>query len=318
MAFVPGSDAPALTPAQLETLEQIRPPAEDRPTYRSTLRLELLDRLERELVDVADQLNDPLWVSKRALQAVHGCEAAHEAEQGMPFDYTVPTARGQVFHKAVELSVHLGTRRQPLELVDEAVASLMSKENKLADFLQTTGEVARAELRSDIGALVTTFLDTFPPLRPAWRPTTEAARRAGLHRDVIMLYGRLDLTLGGPSDTTAGRVIVELKTGRPATQHHDDLRFYALLESLVTGVPPLMLATFYVDAGRVQTEMVDEQLLETAMRRTIDGATRLAELRAGDVEARRVPGPPCRWCSISADCEPGSQWLEEQDESTGW
>lgn len=307
-----------LTPAQNDTLDQIRPAADERPTYRSTLRLELLDRLERALVDTADRLDDDLWVSKRALQAVHGCEAQHEAEQNQPFEYTVPTARGQVFHKAVELSVHLGAKRQPLELVDEAVASLMAKENKLAEFLQTAGEVHRAELRSECGALITTFLETFPPLRTAWRPTTEAPRRVGLHRDRIMLYGRLDLTLGAPADTTAGRVIVELKTGRPAFGHQDDLRFYALLETFVTGVPPLMLASFYVDAGRVHTEAVDETLLDTAMHRTIDGVLRLAELRSGEVEPRRVPGPPCRWCALAEDCEPGTAWLESESEASGW
>ena len=80
----------------------------------------------------------------------------------------------------------------------------------------------------------------------------------------------------------------------------------------------MLLATFYVDAGRVQTEPVDEQLLETATRRTIAGVKRLAELRRGDGVAQRVPGPPCRWCSIASDCEPGQRWLEEQDESAGW
>jgi hypothetical protein len=315
---VPDPAREPLTPAQQETLEQIRPPAEERPTYRSTLRLDLLHRLEGALVDVADDLDDALWVSKRTLQAVHGCEASHEAEQSQPFEYTVPTARGQVFHKAVELSVHLGAKRHPLELVDEAVASLMAKENKLADFLQTTGEIDRAELRSECGALVTAFLDTFPPLRAAWRPTTESPRRVPLLRDKIVLFGRFDLTLGGPVDTTAGRVILELKTGRPTSQHQDDLRFYALLETLVTGVPPLLVASFYVDAGRVYTERVDEPALEAAVRRTIDGVQRLAALRAGEVEPRRVPGPPCRWCSIAHDCEIGARWMEEQDEASGW
>ena len=129
---------------------------------------------------------------------------------------------------------------------------------------------------------------------------------------------RFDLTLGGPVDTTAGRVILELKTGRASSQHQDDLRFYALLETLVTGVPPLLVATFYVDAGRVHTEDVNELMLEAAVRRTIDGVKRLAALRNGDVEARRVPGPPCRWCGISGDCEPGLQWMQEQDEASGW
>ena len=133
-----------------------------------------------------------------------------------------------------------------------------------------------------------------------------------------MLHGRLDLTLGGPSDTTAGRVILELKTGRPTAQHLDDLRFYALLETLVTGVPPLLLASFYVDEGRVHTERVDEPLLEAAMRRTIDGIRRLVDLRQGHATARRVPGPPYRWCPISDDCEPGAQWLGEQLDASGW
>jgi hypothetical protein len=301
-----------LTPAQQETLEQIRPPSEDRPRYRSTLRMDLRMRLEGELVDTAETLDDSLWVSKRALQSVHGCEAMHEAEQDRPFEYTPPTARGQIFHKAVELSVHLGGKRQPLELVDEAMASLESSETKLADFLRTAGEVTRAELRSDIGSIMTAFTETFPPLKMAWRPTTEAPKRAPLCSDKIMLHGRCDLTLGAPSDTTAGRVIIELKTGAGNAAHRDDLRYYALLETLVTGVPPLMLASFYVDAGRIETEMVTEDLLEAAIRRTIAGVQRLGRLRQRGEVPRRVPGHPCKWCPISDSCEPGSLWLEEQ------
>ena len=68
-----GPPTSPLTPAQEQTLEAIRPPAEERPSYRSTMRLELMDRIERALVDTADRLDDDLWVSKRALQAVHGC-----------------------------------------------------------------------------------------------------------------------------------------------------------------------------------------------------------------------------------------------------
>lgn len=300
-----------MTPAQLETLEKIRPSGEDRPSYRSTLRLDLRNRLESGLVDTAEGLDDSLWVSKRALQSVHGCEALHEAEQDRPFAYSAPTARGQVFHKAVELSVHLGGKRAPLELVDEALASLEASETRLADFLQTAGEVTRAEIRGEVGSLVTAFLETFPPLRMAWRPTTEAPKRAPLCSDQIMLHGRCDLTLGAPNDTTAGRVIIELKTGRGNAAHRDDLRFYALLETLVTGVPPLMIASFYVDAGVIQTEMVSEETLEVAVRRTIAGVQRLGQLRQGAVP-RKVPGHPCKWCPISDSCEPGKLWLEEE------
>lgn len=306
------TEARALTPAQTETLDLIRPPVESRPTYRSTLRMDLRNRLESELVDAADRLEDQLWVAKRALQSVHGCERHHEAEQDRPFAYSEPTARGQIFHKSIELSVHLGGRRDPLQLVDEAVSTLQAKEDLLADYLRTASETTRAEIRSEVGALVTSFLETFPPLRTAWRPTTEARRRVPLCSDQIMLHGRLDLTLGMPNDTTAGRVIVELKTGSPAAGHRDDLRYYALLETLVTGVPPLLLVTFYVDAGRAEIEQVDENLLEAATRRTIDGILRLVDLRSGLVDPRRVAGPACRWCPVSDDCDPGQEFLHDE------
>lgn len=300
-----------LTPAQQETLDALRPPPEDRPSYRSTLRMDLRHRIEGELATVADHLDDPLWVNKRSLAAVHGCEARLRAEEERPFEYSVATARGQVFHKAVELSVHLADRRQPLELVDEAIASLQARDSRLAEFLQGLTEVETAELRGEVGARITGFLETFPRLRLAWRPTTEATRRVEMCADAITLHGRFDLTLGSPTDTTAGRVIVELKTGSTTGGHRDDLRFYALLETLFTGVPPLLLATFYVDAGHVETERVDEDLLESAVRRTTSGVTRLADLREPDTAPRVVPGPPCRWCPLRGTCEPGRLWLEE-------
>ncbi len=311
------ADGPALNPTQQDVLDRLRVPNEDRPSYRSTLRLDLRNELEGELVNVADRVEDDsrLFISKRQLAAVHGCEARHLAEEAQPFEWSVPIARGSVAHKAIELSMHLAGDRDPSELVDESVAILIDRGSSVGDFLATCGETARAELRSEASSVVGSFLDTFPPLRRGWRPATEVSKRVELCNDRITLSGKFDLTIGGPSDTTAGRVIIDVKTGGFSPDHREDLRFYALIETLHTGVPPLMVATHYIESGRLHEEAITEATLRTALRRTCDGIVRLSQLRAEAVTPVRKPGPPCRWCPIATECEPGQAWLSDAD---GW
>lgn len=210
----PTSSDPRLTPAQQATLDLIRLPVEERITHKSTLRAQIQLELEKETVDLVDQIEEPLWVSKRQLQAVTSCEALYEAQQVESFEWKLPMTRGQIFHKCVELSIHISPPRAAPELVDEALVSLMNRGDGLADFLLNLNDVERAEIRSDVASLLQTFFDTFPPLRPAWGPTTELPRKVLLHRGKIVLQGRIDLTVGEPDELTAGRVLLELKTGR--------------------------------------------------------------------------------------------------------
>ena len=94
-------------------------------------------------------------------------------------------------------------------------------------------EYDRAELRGLAVDQVTAFTECFPRSRPAWRPRTEAQVRTELLGGRIVLSGKVDLSLGRPGE----KVIIDLKTGMPRPQHREDLRFYALLETLVIGVP---------------------------------------------------------------------------------
>ena len=313
-----GSAASALTPAQKETLGLIRLPADQRTTYEATLRDELHAALEAATADLVGSIDEPLWISKRQLQAVNGCEALYEAQQAEPFEWRIPMTRGQIFHKCVELSIHLFPKRTASELVDEALSSMMNRGDGLADFLFTLTEVERAEIRSDVSSLLQTFFDTFPPLKKAWGPTTELPRKVVLHQGKVVFQGRFDLTIGQPNKLTAGRVLVELKTGRAVPHHLDDLRFYALLETLVVGVPPALLASFYVDAGRVQVEHVDEDTVRSALRRACDAAERLLHLRLEKTRAVVRPNTSCRWCPIANQCEPGQAWLKEANDGSAW
>ena len=314
----PATEGSVLTPAQQETLGLIRLPADQRTTYESTLRHELHAALEAATQDLVGLIDEPLWISKRQLQAVNGCEASYEAQQAEPFEWRVPMTRGQIFHKCVELSIHLFPKRTASELVDEALSSIMNRGDGLADFLFGLTEVERAEIRSDVSSLLQTFFDTFPPLKNAWGPTTELPRKVVLHQGKVVFQGRFDLTIGHPSELTAGRVLLELKTGSAVPHHLDDLRFYALLETLVVGVPPALLASFYVDAGRVQVEHVDEETVRSALRRASDAAERLLQLRLEKTQPSVHPNASCRWCPIANQCKPGQTWLEEANDGSAW
>ena len=142
----------------------------------------------------------------------------------------------------------------------------MNRGDGLADFLFTLTEVERAEIRSDVASLLQTFFDTFPPLKKTWGPTTELPRKVVLHQGKVVLQGRFDLTIGQPNKLTAGRVLVELKTGRAVPNYLDDLRSLRFVGNTCCRCSPGSLGKFYVDAGRVQVEHVDEDTVRPALR----------------------------------------------------
>ena len=302
-------------PAQQEVVSLLGASKGDRPTFDASLRDELRDLLEERLEPLvstinSDQFNDDvLYLSKYMLAQALGCERKFMAELTEPFQWSIPTARGTVTHKVIELSVHWRGEASPLELVDEAMARLQNADKSIADYLQSCDETERAELRAEVGAALTQFLECFPPLKPKWRPTTDSPIRTELHDGLIVLSGKPDLTLGQPEGTVAGKVIIDFKTGRFSPVHREDLRFYALLEALRI-LPPRLLATYYLDQARFHPEEVTRDLLLSAAERVIDGAHRYVELASGRRQPTVSPGPACRWCPVQADCEEGREYLE--------
>jgi CRISPR/Cas system-associated exonuclease Cas4 (RecB family) len=133
----------------------------------------------------------------------------------------------------------------------------------------------------------------------------------------IVLSGKVDLVLGRPVGTESRKVIIDLKTGRPAHRHREDLRFYALVETLRTGVPPRRLASFYLDVGQPVIEDVTPAVLRTAVRRTLDGVNALIELTVeGRVPVKRA-GLTCRWCPLNETCDEGLAYLAGGDDAPG-
>lgn len=300
-----------LTPAQQEVLDALRSGG-DRPEVHAELRLDLRRELDRGLGELAAHLERPLFVSKAALGRVLACEAHHVAEAAAPFEWSVRTARGTVAHKAIQLTVGRPSLPPPLQLVDEALHRLAEDpDERIADFLLGLTEAARAELRTEVNELVAGFLELWPPLHPSWRPQTESRRRAELCGGKVVLSGKVDLTLGAPRGLVAGRVVVDLKTGAPHAGHVDDLRFYALLDTLRSGVPPFRLASWYLDSARLQPEDVTPELLEATVRRTVAATTKLAELHLGLRSPATTANPACRWCRVRETCDTAAAWEDE-------
>lgn len=304
------------TPLQRRTLEALGAAGADRPLFPPDLGNRLRNDLEVGLREVLGDLapDEDMHVSKHLLSQVHGCEVRFVAEDSSsePFVVTIPIARGTVAHKAVELGIHWPGEPLPLDLVDEATAVLTNGEMWLTDFLQTCSETERAELRSTAGDRVAKFFECFPPLQARWRPVTESTQIVDLLGGRVRLRGKVDLTLGRADGNRAGKVIIDLKTGGPNPAHRDDLRFYALLEAIRVGVPPRLVASFYLDMGEARTEVVTEALLDATVARVVDGARRIVGLRAGTVEPVYRPGPSCRWCPILEGCEVGRDWLADE------
>jgi hypothetical protein len=303
-------------PAQQAVLDLFDARAQDAQQFDAALRHELKAELEHGLAPLLDAIgpDETLFFSKYPLGQVHGCEVKFLADRSAEFAWTVPSARGSVAHKAIELSIHWKGEPAPLFLVDEAIARLQQGSGSLAEFLQTASEADLAELRAEANERVFKFLECFPPLKPQWRPVTESAVRVELFDRRIVLQGRVDLTLGHARGTTARKVLIDFKSGGFSPIHVDDLRFYALLEAVRIGTPPRQLATYYLDTGRPHPEIVTQGLLEAAIERTIDGATRMVELEHAGREPLTRTGPACRWCPVLAECAPGRAWIEQTDD----
>jgi hypothetical protein len=313
-------EEPEYTPAQREVLARLGAAGQDRPQFDAELRHHLQARLEQELAPIVDRLpaGEPLWLSKFPLSQIHGCEARYVGTRDHPFTWTVPLARGTVAHKAIELTLNWQGEPDPAHLVDEALARLETGDTPVAEFLQTCTEADRAELRAQATDRVAKFAESFPPLSSRWTPVVESRIYAGLLDDRVTLQGRVDLTLGRPIGTTARKVIIDLKTGGYSPTHRDDLRFYALVETLRIGVPPRLVATYYLDAARPETEAVTEDLLEAAARRVVAGADRMATLLVQPDAAVTRPGAPCRWCPLLPECDDGRRFLQAGQDGDPW
>jgi hypothetical protein len=250
-----------------------------------------------------------IFVSKYSVSGVLGCEVQHLHADG--FQWSPANAGGQIAHRAIQLMLNWPGEPVPSHLVSEAIARLTDGDNSLADWLAGMSDADVADLRSIAVDKVAKFQECFPPLPASAAPRTET--RVSWPTDgPIVLSGKYDLVLGRPNGRESTKVIIDLKTGWSNTKHREDLRFYALVETLRSEVPPRKLASFYLDSGDPVVEDVAEATLRTATRRTLDAIHAEIELRFEGREPQKRAGTSCRWCPLAVDCPDGAAYLLQQ------
>ena len=200
-------------------------------------------------------------------------------------------------------------------MVDHAITAFDDDTRRSSPraWLRQATELELAELRAFANEAVVKFLECWPPLPAKWVPRTETGLGADLCGGRIVLRGKVDLALGIARGDEARVLIVDLKTGRGQPRHLDDLRFYALVQTLRVGVPPFRVASYYLDTATFHAEDMTPELLDIAAGRTVDAVTKMARLADAGAVAALTPGPTCRWCRLAPDC-PGPATLEDPDD----
>jgi len=303
-------DTTALTPVQQRTLDALRRSGEPLvfdPDLVADIRTEVriaFDEFAERL-----QQNQQLWVNKHTVATVLDCEEFHLVPDD--FEWKPATAKGQVAHRAIQLTLSWRGEPNPTDLVEEAMARLADEERGIGQWIAALSPADEADLRGQSVERVTKFIESFPPLDKRSNPMTESSVRWP-NDGPIVLSGKVDRVMGRPRGDEASKVIIDLKTGRPNVRHRQDLGFYALLETLVRSVPPRKLATFYLDAAEAQVEDVSERLLRTSVRRTLDAVNAIVELQSEARPPVRRAGVTCRWCPLADTCDDGQAYLAGQ------
>jgi len=305
---------------QLRVLDDLMARGRSRPRFAPAVADDLRRHLEEAITPLLSRLpadpaatGGPLWVTKGVLSQVHACEAHYLDEAREPFAWNARNARGTVAHRALELTLSSRHEAAPLDLVDRAIDSLGADDPRgvLRPWITGATAVEMADLRAGANDAVSKFIECWPPLKASWTPRTETRIGADLCGDRVVLRGKVDLVLGQARGDEARGLVVDLKTGRAYSSHLDDLRYYALVQTLRVGVPPFRVASYYLDTATFHHEDVTADTLAIAVRRTVDGVGKLVELSLNR-QPTITPGPQCGWCRLAAACEGPERWSRAQ------
>lgn len=303
-----------LSPLQTKTLGLLRRSA-DAVVFDEAFIASLRTDVEEAFTDFHARLGGvTIFMSKHRLSSVLGCEVQHLLDDA--FTWSPAIAGGQVAHRAVQLLVNWRGDPVPADVVEEAIARLASDDSSLGDWIAGLSEADLADLRGFAVDKLIKFQECFPPLDRRAAPTVESSVRWPVDGPIV-LSGKVDLTLGRPAGAESRKVIIDLKTGWVSPKHREDLRFYALVETLRTQVPPRKLASFYLDAGEPVVEDVTERVLRTAARRMLDAVNAEIELTVEAREPIKRPGIACRWCPLATDCGEGQGYLQSRADDDG-
>jgi hypothetical protein len=285
-----------LTPVQERAYRALILPGAARPPPPQFAR-----RLRSTLEDVAASLppGRQVWLSKSRLAEFGACEGLFVAAlgaEGPPFEHSLESAAGTLAHRSVYLDVASERAADVRTVVEVAAGRLAQTDREFGPYWSGLDHLARAEHLAAASGRLALLRESFPALDRSWQPVGEQMLIARLGR-TLTLSGRPDLILG-----RGAGLVLDFKTGVARPVHAEDMRFYALLATLVFRRAPYRVATVFLESMDWQAEDVTEEVLERAAVRVAGAALAAAELREEARPPELTPGPHCRWCPRSATC----------------
>jgi hypothetical protein len=220
----------------------------------------------------------------------------------------VQNVRGRIAHRAVERLVVAGDDSSPMDLAEGALRYLAEDEEPRGPgaFLRSIDEEERHALVLAVSDIVTKFVIDWPPIERSWVPRIESTSKFPLFGGKLELNTRVDLALGMPRGLEARTFVVDLKTGRPSPDHRQDLRFYALVETLARGTPPFRVASYYLDSGTYDYEDITADALWETVALVVPGIIAMCRVRTDGPESFNA-NPLCPWCPAFDGCEVGQK-----------
>jgi hypothetical protein len=259
-AVVRPNQAPAGDVAAI--LGRLRGDTECRPVVDPGLAGGLRAWLEDEVVDVARSVADgaSVLVGPRGLVGGNGSLAV----PAVPAGPTVALARGAMVGALFRQVVVTGRIEHAMADATAALA-VAGTDGAILAFVDRLPPADRAALATDVRRQARTMAAQWSKVPAAWSPRTGELVGAPLAGGRVVLHGRVDLVLGGPSEGRASVCLVDVRSGERRAEHGEERGFHALVETLRSGAQPFRTATYYPASGEIDIEDVTESRLAAAV-----------------------------------------------------
>lgn len=327
-----GPDLRFATAAQERLATDLLAWGRSRPVIDPALAQDLRTQLERGLTELEPTLSAVAEQQRRGQLLITKTKLDRAVCDGLqldakPFEHTGASVRGILAHAVIERDWDLGRQVEPAQVVEAVWHDEASRRPgdpaSLSAWMNAQPTATAAELRDELTELAISFREVWPELPPAYVDRqAERPLEVALLGGKVRLFGRPDLLLSSRTrDDRARALVVDLKTGRPRSEHdRHELRFYALLVTLCEGRPPFRWATYYVTEGRHEPEDLRRETLELTARRVVDTARQLVRLGGLTADGRAPSdddlqlrgGGWCLRCQREDDCEVAARARAEQ------
>ncbi len=274
-SVVEAPDRPSAGPLALagpDVLASLRGDSSRRPLVDRGLAGGLRDWLEDGLCSLPLGTQTPLIVNKQTLRDALAGRASRPAAGPQPI--TDSMALGALMDALFRQFVTIGHIEDPMRNGLDALRA-DPRRSEVVDFVRGLAGQELADFENELETQSAILLSRWPRLSPSWLPRTQERIAVPLAGGDVVLVGVIDLIVGAPSAGRASVGLIEVKSGRERIEDRDDLRFYALLETLRSGAAPFRVATFYTRTGLVDTEDVDDGLLTSSVQRVLAGINRM-------------------------------------------